>query len=166
MTLEEEIKTLSDELLTAVIGDEHYRAGIIEFIKTAAEDKDVDTLRVYRNLIAHESFTPASLTMKYANYAMIVLRDLGHRDTASILTPDILHSFETVIRARQEALGDRGWIMGDGNNKLLVELIERPESEPVLIHLLQDRRITDVDQLLIQTAESLKVTLPLHKGAL
>lgn len=166
MATEEEINAVSNEVLTAVISDEHYRAGIIDFIKVATEEGDIDTLRVYRNLVQHETFTPAKLTMKYANYAMICLHDFGYEETASVLTPELLHSFEIVIRARQEALGGRDWIMGDGNNKLLMELIERPESEPILLHLLRDRGITDVDQLLIQTAESLKVALPLHQGTL
>jgi hypothetical protein len=166
VNIEEEIEYLSNEAITASVSDDHYREAIVSFVSEAAKSGDVDTLRVYRNVIRHPDFTPATLTFKYANYAMIVLRDLGHKDTASLLTPETLHSFEIVIRARQDALGKRGWIMGDGNDKLLMELIERPESEPILLHLLQDRGITNADQLLIQTAESLNVSLPLHRGAL
>lgn len=166
MATEEEIKALSDEVLAAVLSDEHYRDWIVSHINAAIEYKAIDTLRVYRNLTLHETFTPASITMKYANYAMVILRDKNIEDTASVLSPQILHSFETVVRARQKALGGQDWIMGDGNDGLLMELIERPESEPILLHLLRDRQITDVKQLLIQTAENLKVTLPLHRGAL
>lgn len=166
MTPEEEIEVLSDEILTVITSDDRYRAAIFEPIKVATEEGDVDTLRVYRNVIQHPNLNLSTLTFKYASYAMIVLRDLGHKDTASLLTTEVIHSFEMVVRARQTAVSGRGWIMGDGNNKLLMELIERPESEPILLHLLQDRGITDVDQLLTQTAESLKVVLPLHKGAL
>jgi len=166
MTNDNEIKAISDEVLAAVISDEHYRAGIIDFIKVATEEGDIDTLRVYRNLTLHEKFHPAKLTMKYANYAMICLHDFGYEETASILTPETLYAFEAVVRARQKALDGREWIMGDGNDKLLLELIERPKSGPILLHLLQDRGITDVDQLLTQTTESLKVATPLHEGTL
>lgn len=162
-----EVKALADDLIAAVTSDESYRAQLVEPIADRAECEDMEALRVYWHLTLREGFTPETMTVKYADYAIRTLRELGHEEGIdAILTPQVLLSYETVVKARQKALNNRDYIWCYGNDKLLMLLLERPESEHALLHLIQDRDVTETDQLLEQADMLLEAPLPTISGVL
>ena len=162
----DEIAELSEYLLTVAVADGHYRESLVSHIRLTVDERDLDALRVYRNMTLQDGFDQTKMTFKYADYAIMILHDQRHEETAGILTPDRLRAFQTVVQARQQALDDRHWIMGDGNHKLLLLMIEKPEAEAILLHLIRDRNITGIDSLLEQVHEGLSLPLPMNHGAL
>lgn len=122
-------------------------------------EEDLPTLRLYSKLEA-----PIT-TFKYAEHAMASSRD-GKVDTSRITT-ETMSSYANVVEARSEAL-DRQYIWGYGNEKILNLLIEHPNAEPFLLHLITELHVTDADEMITRSLELLDqgMPVPLVTGAL
>lgn len=141
------------------------RESLINEVTLARNDLDLDRLRVYERIPLIPKPHGVITTLRFADHAIMALREDGITETAAILSADLLHSYQNVVRSRMKLL-DRDFIWGYGNEKLLMFLHERPEAELVLMHLMKDRHMSEADQLISSATDLMMNPLPLASGSL
>jgi hypothetical protein len=162
----QEVHELYEAILPMLHGfNDESQKGLIHGVTLARNDLDLDRLRVYERIPLAPKLHGVITTLRFADHAIMALRERGITETALILSADLLHSYQNVVRARMKLL-DRDFIWCYGNEKLLMFLHERPEAERILLHLMKDRHMSEADQLISSANELMENPLPLASGSL